>query len=157
MREAISKALTSSLEWDDSDHERAIDKLTAFSYSDRLGTLLWRLKYQHDHTAYKPILHLIAKRLPRINRGIALRVAKQALHEWLYNFCPTCCGAKEIRRGELVVICAHCSGSGVRKYRDSERRHAIGAAMNKRVDELLSLIGGMDVAVSVGTKSRLAR
>jgi hypothetical protein len=57
MREAISRTLSSSLDWDDSEHEKAIDKLTAFSFSDRLGTLLWRVKYFNDASSYKRHCH----------------------------------------------------------------------------------------------------
>lgn len=157
MREAISKTLSSSLVWDDSEHERAIDKLTAFSYSDRLGTLLWRVKYFNDASSYKPAVLILAKRLPRLNRGIAIKVSDQALREWLNNFCGACNGAKEIRSGDHVITCPTCNGGGVRKYTDRERAAAVGANMGKHIDMILNLIGGVDVQVSVRTRAKLEK
>jgi hypothetical protein len=157
MREAISNALSSSLDWDDSEHERAVDKLTAFSYSKRLGTLLWRLKYHNDHTSLKPAVFLLAKELPRLNRGIAIKICEQAVHEWLMAFCPVCFGAKEVRSGEHIVICGACGGSGVRKYTNAERARAIGANMEKQFKQIHDLIGGIDRHVSEMTKLKLDR
>jgi hypothetical protein len=157
MREAISKTLSASLDWDDSEHERAIDKLTAFSFSDRLGTLLWRVKYFNDASSYKPAILILAKRLPRLNRGIAIKVSEQALREWLYNHCGTCLGAREVRQGDHVITCPSCQGGGVRKYTDRERHQAIGANMSRHIDQVLNIIGGMDVQVSVQTRIRLEK
>jgi hypothetical protein len=157
MREAISKTLSSSLEWDDSDHERAVDKLTAFSYSDRLGTLLWRVKYFNDASAYKPAVFLLAKNLPTLNRGMAIKIAEQALKEWVLSFCTHCLGAKEIRSGDHVITCPCCGGSGVRKYTDRERAAFIGASMSKQVDTILHIIGGVDIQVAVKTRMKLEK
>jgi hypothetical protein len=157
MREAISKTLSSSLEWDDSDHERAVDKLTAFSYSDRLGTLLWRVKYHNDAASYKPAVFLLAKNLPNISKGIAIRIAEQALKEWVMSFCASCLGAKEVRSGDHVITCPCCGGSGVRKYTDRERAAAIGANMSKQVDTILHIIGGVDIQVAVKTRLKLEK
>ena len=157
MREAISHALSSSLEWDDSDHERAVDKLTAFSYSKRLGTLLWRLKYCNDKSSFKPAVYLLAKELPNINKGMAIRVCEQAVREWLFAFCPDCLGAREVRSGDHVVICGTCHGSGVRRYTDSERKMAIGANMAKQIKFIHDLIGGIDAHVASHTRMRMER
>jgi hypothetical protein len=157
MREAISKTLSSSLTWDDSEHERAIDKLTAFSFSDRLGTLLWRVKYFNDASSYRPAILILARRLPRLNRGIAIKISEQALREWLHNHCDACLGAREIRQGDHVITCPTCKGGGVRKYTDRERHQAIGVNMSKHIDQVLNIIGGMDVQVAVQTRIKLAK
>jgi hypothetical protein len=157
MREAISKTLTSSLEWDDSEHERAVDKLTAFSYSDRMGTLLWRIKYSNDASSYKPAVYLLAKSLPRLNRGMAIKVAEQALREWLANFCTSCSGSKVARDGEKVIDCPSCMGVGTRRYTDAERAAFIGASMSKHVDYILNVIGGIDTSVAVRVRIRLEK
>ncbi|HYD35902.1 MAG TPA: zinc finger-like domain-containing protein [Vitreimonas sp.] len=158
MREAISKTLTSSsLEWDDSEHEGAVDKLTAFSYSDRMGTLLWRVKYSNDASAYKPVVYLLAKSLPRLNRSIAIKTSEQALREWLAEFCTSCSGSKVARDGDKVIDCPVCHGVGTRRYTDSERAAFIGANMSKNVDYLLNVIGGIDISVAVKTRLRLEK
>lgn len=158
MREAISKSLSSSLEWDDSEHQRAIDKLTAFSYAEKLGTLLWRVKYFNDASSYRPAVFLLAKALPRLNKGIAIKVSQQVMNEWLYGFCQVCLGAKEVLSGEHVILCNSCGGSGVRKYTDAERAKAIGANcanMGKQIKLLHDIIGGIDVGVAVKTRLKL--
>lgn len=157
MREAISKTLSSSLEWDDSEHETAVDKLTAFSYSDRMGTLLWRVKYSNDASSYKPVVYLLAKSLPRLNRGIAIRVAEQSLREWLASFCTSCSGSRVARDGDKVIDCQTCRGVGARRYTDAERAAFIGANMSKQVDYILNVIGGIDISVAVKTRIRLEK
>lgn len=156
MREAIANALDSSLEWDDA-HEKAIDKLTAFAYSDRLGTLLWRVKYFNCQQSYKPALLILAKRLKPINREIAYKVAQQAMNEWLFSFCKTCLGAKEVKAGELVVSCKACCGTGVRRYTDQERQQAIGAHMPKQIKAIHDIIGETDRKVSKNIRNKLQR
>jgi len=157
MREAFAHTLRSSLTWDDSDHERAIDKLTAFSYADRLSTLLWRLKYGNDASAYKPVIFLLAKTLKPLNRNISIKIAEQAIHEWLFPLCPTCQGTKERMAGELRVVCRACSGVGVNRFSDRERELKIGGHFPKQIQTLHNLITGSDIKPGREMRKRLGK
>lgn len=156
MKEAMSHVLHSSLEWDDSEHERAVDKLTAFSYSERFATLLWRFKYANDSSAYKPIIYMLARSL-KLSRSVAVKVAEQALHEWIFSFCPVCLGAKETMAGELRVVCPSCDGSGVARFSDKEREAKLGLNFGRHVDALLRIISGSDMKPSAEMRRRLLK
>lgn len=157
MREVFAHTLRSSLDWDDSQHEKAVDKLTAFCYADRLATLLWRLKYGNDKTAYKPIVMLLAKSLKPMNRNISIKIAEQALYEWLFPFCPACLGAKEVMAGELRVVCRACNGVGVARYSDREREMKVGGNFSKQIENIHRIITGMDIQPGREMRKRLER
>lgn len=61
-----------------------------------------------------------------------LRIARWALVEYSMPFCPTCRGATESPNHEDVEgrqpmrQCPSCSGTGLRRFSDSERREAMG-------------------------------
>lgn len=162
MREALAHALHSSLEWDDSEHERAIDKVTAFSYSDRLGTMLWRFRDSNDRTVHKTIILLLAKQLEKqlpsqFNRGKVIKIAGQALKEWSLTNCRTCYGSGEIMAGELKVVCRVCGGSGVKRYSDRERERVMGGHHPKHMKYLLDVITWHYSIVSAQMRRRLER
>ena len=161
MREALSKCLSSSLVWDDSDHEKAVDKLTAFAYSERFATLLWRLKYANDHTVYWQVIEILVaiviKTTRRIGRMIATKIAEQAIHEWLFAFCPSCLGAKETMAGHLKIICPVCNGSGVARFSDQNRRVRMGGDYTKPLATLHRVISANDIKPAVEMRQRLAR
>jgi len=157
MREAFSNTLRKSLDWDDVDHEKAVDKLTAFCYADRLSTLLWRLKYGNDASAYKPVVFLLAKTLKPLNKNISIKIAQQALHEWLFPLCTTCQGTKERMAGELRVVCRACNGTGVGRYSDRDRELKVGGHFPKQIETVLKLITGSDLKPGREMRKRLGR
>ena len=149
--------LRSSLNWDDSDHERSVDKLTAFSFSDKLSTMLWRLKYGNDMSAYNPVVILLAKSLKPMNRNISIKVSEQAVYEWLFPFCLTCRGAKEIMVGDLKVTCKACDGVGVQRYTNKVRELNLGGNFDQHIEKIHSIITSSDIAPSIEMRKRLGR
>lgn len=124
LREAYATTAFRSLEWDE-EHERAIDRIAAAGMCHPIGINLWRAKFSLDSRSYfsakgQLIAHFLA-RYKSESRDIAERVVDQALHEYLSPECPTCRGAKEVIAGSLRQLCQSCSGTGLRRYSDSDR------------------------------------
>ena len=130
-REALSQDLHSALKGDDSTHVTPLDRVTAFSSSNRLGTLLWRIKYEQDYSNVKAASFLLAKTLQNTNKNLAIKIATQAIVEWIDANCKTCVGSKQMQMGELIIICQTCKGSGVHRYNDIERTLSIGVDAKK--------------------------
>lgn len=122
-RALIGRDLTSTLESD--YHEMPVDRIGAFSRGSRLGTLLWRLKYSHDASAYRPATLLLAKR-ESLQSTVGLRLVEMALNEWLLPQCSTCHGARELIVGPRRIICIECKGYGVKRYSNRERDSFLG-------------------------------
>lgn len=67
-------------------------------------------------------------------------IARQALMEWAVDFCPSCQSAGSVpdRKGlegtQPMKPCGDCGGTGKRRYSDSERLAAMGAAHEKGMD-----------------------
>lgn len=127
-RAILGRDLTSSLESD--YHEMPIDRIGAFSRGSRLGTLLWRLKFSHDSSAYKPATLLLAKR-ESLQSAVGLRLVEMALNEWLLPQCSTCNGARELIVGPRRIICDDCDGYGIRRFTDRERDRFMGCKFRK--------------------------
>lgn len=124
-RELIGRDLPSSLEAD--YYERPIDRIGAFSKGNRLGTLLWRIKYGKDLSCFKPAALLLAKET-QLQTPIGYRVCELAISEWLLPECETCRGAREVIFGPKRIVCPSCEGYGVKRYENWERSRFIGSS-----------------------------
>ena len=60
-----------------------------------------------------------------------LKVATQALEEYLRNYCKTCRGAKELIVGDRRITCDVCLGYGIRRWTDFERARAMQVSLNR--------------------------
>lgn len=158
IRETIASALHSGLK-DSNERETPIERVTAFAGAGRLGTLLWRLKYANDPRAFKPASLLIGKKLPRnLHGSTRITIAQRALKEWCLPMCTVCNGAKEVMRGEKLVECRTCQGTGKRRHSEHER--ALDGVMPRMQPLLLvafQVIREHDVDTAVVTLQRLDR
>ena len=158
IRETVASALDSGLR-DSPERETPLDRVAAFAGASRLGTLLWRLKYANDPRAFKPASLLIGKKLPRnLHGSMRITIAQRALKEWCLGMCAVCKGAKEVMRGDKMVECKTCDGTGKHRHTDADR--ALDG-VNARMVHLLALafqvIREHDVDTAVVTLQRLDR
>jgi hypothetical protein len=91
------------------------------------------------------------------------RIARCALMEWALDLCLTCRGAKEIPNyqdvdgAQPMKVCPECSGTGLRRYSDSERTEAMGEAYAKAMGWAHSLIAQSEALCVRLTRERLER
>lgn len=126
LRKLIATAVLGSDLTDNPIEETALDRVRAFAFADRLGGLLWRVKWMNDHRVYEPARVMLAHRMIRGREpmGILLRIAGCVLHEWLDDLCPACQG-----RGYSVVegtphardACVACDATGIKRHSDASR------------------------------------
>jgi hypothetical protein len=86
-RACLGHDLTSSLE--SRPHEAPVDRIAAFSRGERLGTLLWRLKWGHDATCYKRAIHGLSEATGQ-RSALGLRLCAMLVWEWLNPNCSNC-------------------------------------------------------------------
>lgn len=147
-RELIGRDLPDSLEVD--HHEMPIDRIGAFSRGSRMGTLLWRLKYGHDASCFKPAVFLLVKEA-QLKSAIGTRLCSMAITEWLLPQCGTCNGARELIIGPKRIVCEDCKGYGVKRYSDRERDAYLGARFKpwrSKYSKALGLLTGNDMSVN---------
>lgn len=111
------------------------DVIAAMAFSDRLGCVLWRLKYANDAASYQPALQLIVRRMRRNKaegRGLLERLAARALFEYLDENCHACGGRKMVyAAGQVVHVCHECHGTGRKYHQDHERARALGVPVDR--------------------------
>lgn len=149
MREALAKALSGPINLDEQAHERPVDRLHALASAqiDRanrtaraaklasLGVSIIALKHANRPDEYNRSITRLADCLawpkPRPSQEVRLRVARQAVQEWVIDFCPTCKGVGEVPAQEglegaqRMRECPECGGHGKRRYSDAERLTAL--------------------------------
>lgn len=129
LRRQIAAALTSGNLAHSPIIETAIERIGALAFADRLGGLLWKLKWANDRAAYEPALHLLVKRVrkPHEARSLPLELCRQCLHEWLNNLCRKCAGRGSVAdRFGVRRACYACDGRGFGSPSQHERARAIG-------------------------------
>lgn len=111
------------------------DQIAAMAFADRLGCVLWRLKYANDARSYQPALQLVTRRLrQRKAEGRALleRIAARALYEYLDENCHMCGGRKMVyASGRAVHTCHECHGTGRKYHHDHERARDLGVPVER--------------------------
>lgn len=105
--------------------ESDLDRIAAMGFSNRLGSLLWRLKYGNDPRSYRPALLLLAKSA-KSGFPVGKRLCELAIKEWCMPQCEVCRGAKEIIVEDLRIVCKGCDGIGIRRYSNRERERLAG-------------------------------
>lgn len=124
LREAWSSSLMSQLGWTP-DVEKAIDRIAAGGFCGPLGLALFHAKFHNDAEAFRKaqrgLERILARRYASEPVIVRSAMARQAMREYLWEFCPTCLGVGEINNRKLRVVCQTCSGTKVRRYNDVER------------------------------------
>ncbi|MDE3023613.1 MAG: hypothetical protein KGI54_17505 [Pseudomonadota bacterium] len=164
LRESVAAALNSSLDSDDL-HERPVDRLGAFSKSERIGTLLWRVKYDNDAKSYKPALLLLTRlfRKQKESRNFIHSICKCVLDEWLMDKCRHCGGNGQVIQAQTLVQCSSCNGTGIHRFKDRERARALKMnldqveKLNKRLGQIHDYLGDIDRKVNVKTNIELEK
>lgn len=148
---------------EDQWRERDVDRLHALAASqvknaDRaarqshlasLGVSLIAVKAANRADEYARAVAKLAQMVrrearPRPSNTICLSVSRQAIQEYVVDFCPTCSGKGEVpdleglEGAQRMKPCPECGGHGKRRYSDSERAEAIGAENEKRAAYLIS-------------------
>ena len=153
-RSSLSRTLHGSLEGSDSDHQSNLDRLTAFSLATRLGTLLYRLKYDLDSSVHNDAVSAL-----RQAAGVSLEAASVAISEWLDPNCKRCGGKAQMKVAEKLILCPACTDHpGKHRFSDQSRasflRVSLGTAkrMSGAIRRAHETIGSADRHVS-GTMS----
>jgi len=131
LRKLVASAILGTDLSDDPNQETPLDRIAAFAFSDRLGNLLWRLRWANDRHSFAPAVFLLSSRM-RVHgelRSMREKVAQCALMEWLNDVCVPCQG-----RGKLVPkdtpiathSCTVCNGTGKARHSDAARARALG-------------------------------
>lgn len=115
-----------NLRWSDTGPTDA-DYIAARGLSgEKLGALLERLKWAHDHRVYARCVYLLGERFyERKKRNVLKALCHTAVREWLDENCKKC-GGRGINHAMLT--CPTCNGTGQRQYQDYERAHMANLA-----------------------------
>lgn len=131
--------------------ERKTDRLAAHALStvgeQRLGDILWRLKYGResgrrliygDEGAVALLERKFRDENDRRRPRMLLAVIACALTEWVFDQCPKCGGRGKLGVGrEIAVtkrtICAPCAGEGRVSYRAGEAYLLHGAILGNEI------------------------
>lgn len=126
-KRVITARNSSHMQW--GPHERTVDRVTAFALADggqeRLGNLLWRLKYGGESRRWRnlvqPAVLLLARQFrpkgQRLRPRVIEALATAAIVEWLGDQCPKCGGRGTHGAGREIlvekrVMCGGCAGRG---------------------------------------------
>ena len=150
MKEALAHALSGPISLaEDEWRERPVDRLHALAAAQSacgrtareaalsaLGVSLIALKAANRADEYARsvdrLAHMLRKAKPRPSLEVRTRIARQAVHEHIVDFCGTCQGRGEIpdqeglEGAQRMKPCPECGGHGKRRYSDSERLEIVG-------------------------------
>lgn len=150
MKEALAHSLSGPVSLaEDQWRERDVDRLHALAAAQSaygrtareaalsaLGVCLIALKAANRPDEYvrsvDRLAHLLRKTKPRPSADLRIRIARQAIHEFIVDFCGACHGKGEIPDqdglddAQRMKPCPECGGHGKRRYSDSERFDVIG-------------------------------
>jgi hypothetical protein len=115
-----------NLRWSDNGPTDA-DYIAARGLSgEKLGALLERLKWAHDHTVYGRCVYLLGERFhERRQRNVLKVLCHMAVKEWLDEACKKCGGrGLEIDKFQNMNTCTKCNGTGQHTYTEFDRAHA---------------------------------
>lgn len=150
MKESLAHALSGPVSLaEDEWRERPVDRLHALAAAQSaygrtareaalsaLGVSLIALKAANRADEYvravDRLAHMLRKAKPKPNAELRIRIARQAVHEFIVDFCGTCQGRGEIpdqeglEGAQRMKPCPECGGHGKRRYSDSERLELIG-------------------------------
>ena len=150
MKEALAHALSGPISLaEDEWRERPVDRLHALAAAQSacgrtareaalsaLGVSLIALKAANRADEYARsvdrLAHMMRKIKPRPSLELRIRIARQAVHEHIVDFCGTCQGRGEIpdqeglEGAQRMKPCPECGGHGKRRYSDSERLEIVG-------------------------------
>lgn len=119
-----------NLRWSDNGPTDA-DYIAARGLSgEKLGALLERLKWAHDHRAYARCVYLLGERFyERKKRNVTKALCHTAIREWLDENCKKCGGrGLETDRFHNMTTCTKCNGTGQHTYEGHERAHMANLA-----------------------------
>jgi hypothetical protein len=119
-----------NLRWSDNGPTDA-DYIAARGLSgEKLGALLERLKWAHDHRAYARCVYLLGERFyDRKKRNVTKALCHTAIREWLDENCEKCGGrGLETDKFHNMHTCTKCKGTGQHAYEGHERAHMANLA-----------------------------
>ncbi|SDH10170.1 hypothetical protein SAMN05216466_107102 [Paraburkholderia phenazinium] len=130
-RRREARAINSGdLRWRDTGPTDA-DYIAARGLSgDKLGSLLERLKWAHDHTVYGRCVFLLGERFyERRKRNVLKALCHTAVREWLADNCRKCGGRGIVTNKHGVINeCTKCNGTGLHQHTEFERAHMANLA-----------------------------
>ena len=135
LRRLLAVALQSADLSSNPNEENAIDRVLALATADRLGSLLWRLRWVNDAASFKPASLVLARRFQQshrrgqpLSRDIVHRLADRVLVEWLDDVCRACMGrGHRVAKDAPIALhsCTVCNGTGRRRHSDADRATAM--------------------------------
>jgi hypothetical protein len=162
----------------DSSREKPVDRLTALAaiqarkgvdasrtaFLCSLGVDLIAFKFAHRASSKadaedKLAIALSWKRFKGVGDRERGKIAACAVREWAVDICPSCAGARQvpdkigIEGAQPMRPCMTCSGTGKRRYDDSERIEALGNSFARAMAEADALIGAAeDLAIKLARR-----
>lgn len=142
VRETVASAISAAdLTWAKDGEERAVDHLVASAWAgNRLGGILWRLKYAKERTTFnvRTALWLIVDKMV-VSRRIfgkkapsytLIATCAAALDEWMNDECEECSAKRFIRLEAVPKACQRCAGTGRMQWTEPTRRLKVGPGYN---------------------------
>lgn len=167
IREAVTSAIANSdLTWAKDGEERPVDRIVASAWTgERLGQLLWRIKYARERTQGNLVaaLYLVVFKIngrTQFGRGRAsptvVSSCAAALDEWINDGCPLCEARGYVRIDDRPRACGRCAGTGRMEWTDAVRRLKVGTGYDvKRYQRVLQKLQEADHRQGKGTRSSL--
>lgn len=124
-RREASAINSKNLKWSDTG-PTDVDYIAARALSgEKLGALLERLKWAHDHTVYARCVYLLGERFyERRKRNVVKALCHTAIREWLNENCRKCGGRGiETDKFHNMATCTKCNGTGQHICEGYERAH----------------------------------
>lgn len=147
MRESLAHAVGSGNLAMRDEVIRDVDRIAAMGRGCELGSMLLRLREGEQKQWGARCAYIIARRIQkrfRFTATISQSIAVCAILEWSKPHCHSCNGAREIQTDTLKIVCPACSGIGVHRWSNKDRRQMIGAYTAKIGDA----VGFAHVAIS---------
>lgn len=142
------QSLTATNLMDDSKHFQC-EPLAAMALSSRLGTLLYRAKYNNDGSQYARLLEhwtTIVERKAAVQAWPAssppAKVAERSLAHWLFDRCPVCTGRgfETLPMNPRVLsdrACPQCHGTGRKPMQIHSQFHVHVSQCVSALDDLM--------------------
>lgn len=161
-RERLIRSLPPhSLAWHET-YESSIDRIAAIGLASRyneMGEAMLRVDAL-DAKALNKVILLVVRRLSHrhlITLGFAKKIAFATLHEYMRPNCIYCGGkGEEHKKGQVIVACPVCDGSGLHRYSDKDRKSLVGCGFNTKVyEDALAYVREAVQTIVISTHKRL--
>jgi len=141
------------------------DVVGALAFTEKMGSLLWRVLVGNDKAAVEPLARAVVDEIirPRDKFGFVLKLARIAVREYVDVRCISCGGRGTVaNEAHVIRTCGKCEGSGNQRTQHARRvrelkcsEDAYTRIWESRFSEAFNVLRAADVGAAHNIRQNL--